>query len=80
MALSQANVLENVEESHERFMEEHTAQELAQQAEAARKEADVACRDLSNAQDQAKKVDSVEGELQQIESVLKEARNKLSID
>ncbi|KAK5709012.1 hypothetical protein LTR17_020158 [Elasticomyces elasticus] len=52
------------------------AQELAQQAE----EADVACRNLASAQDQAKKVKSAEGELYQIDQELKEARNELRID
>jgi len=56
------------------------AQELAQQAEEARQEADVACRDLAGAQDEAKKVDSAEGELQQIDQELKEARSELRID
>jgi len=31
MPLSQPNVLENIEESHERLIEEHSARELAQQ-------------------------------------------------
>ncbi|TKA46341.1 hypothetical protein B0A55_13779 [Friedmanniomyces simplex] len=56
------------------------AQELAQQTEEARQRADVACRDLASAHDQAKKVDSAERELQQITQELKEARRELGID
>ncbi|KAK4901390.1 hypothetical protein LTR49_027304 [Elasticomyces elasticus] len=56
------------------------AQELAQQAEEARQEADIAYRNLASAQDQAKKVESAEEELYQIDQELKEAREELRID
>lgn len=56
------------------------AHELTQQAEAARQGADIACRNLARAQDQAEKVDRAEGELQWIDQELKVARSELRID